>query len=396
MLRSAVVLGTIAVCLANSIALIPGNTSPLVVGGLIAGLGLGVADAGLILSCELILMGIAATLLATQMARINTRTATLLGAVLVLTGHGFAAWAGTMEQVLVWRCIGGVGAGIVIAAVNATIAGAPNPHRLYGVALMVPPLVGAIVAFFMSRAIGEYAHAGSYGVLALLTFIVIPFLLAFPNYHEKVMSTGPEPLREYGPGMALLLGILITGTNMMAYFVFAERLGDRLDLTIERIGEIFAIVVIAGAAGAAIAGLLENRIGIRLPLIAGVILHAVAMILALEVVALPAYIVGVILEGAAFVFILTFQFAAAAMLDSSGRWAAAAGGAFSLSLGIGPFLGGALIEAAGFRAITILTLVSTLLVVVLFWWASMRAQNSSVSGGPEGIIDKKGGGLVRH
>lgn len=387
MLRGAAVLGTVAVCLANSIALVPGNTSPLIVGGLIAGLGLGVADAGLILSCELILMGIAATVLATQMGRINTRTATLVGAIFVLVGHGVSATADSMDQVLIWRCIGGVGAGVVIAAVNATIAGAPNPHRLYGVALMVPPLVGAIVAFFMSRGIGQYAHAGSYGVLAMLTLIVIPLLFAFPNYHEKAMSTGPEPLRGYGPGMALLLGILITGTNMMAYFVFAERLGDRLDLTIERIGEIFSVVVIAGAFGAAIAGVLENRVGLRLPLIAGVAVHAVAMILAIEVVVVPVYITGVVLEGAAFVFLLTFQFAAAAMLDSSGRWAAAAGGAFSLSLGIGPFLGGVLIEAAGFRAITMLTLVSTVLVIILFWWAAKRAQNSSVGALQESVID---------
>ena len=48
-----------AVCLAYTIALVPGNTSPLIVGGLIAGLGLGVADTGMILSYELILMGLA-------------------------------------------------------------------------------------------------------------------------------------------------------------------------------------------------------------------------------------------------------------------------------------------------------------------------------------------------
>ncbi len=101
------------------------------------------------------------------------------------------------------------------------------------------------------------------------------------------------------------------------------------------------------------------------------------MILALQVVTLPAYIGGVLLEGVAFVFTLTFQFAAAASLDSYGRWAAAAGGAFSLSLGVGPYLGGVLIEAAGFGALTVLTLGSTVVVITLFWWAADRTQNGS-------------------
>ena len=167
------------------------------------------------------------------------------------------------------------------------------------------------------------------------------------------------------------------GTSMMAYFAFIERLGVRLDLSIERIGNIFAGVVIAGAVGAGIAGALENRIGVRLPLIGGVLIHSAAMILALQVVALPAYIGGVLLEGVAFVFTLTFQFAAAASLDPYGRWAAAAGGAFALSLGVGPYLGGLLIEAAGFGALTALTLVSMVVVIALFWRVGDRTQNGS-------------------
>ena len=142
-------LSVIAVCLGYSIALIPGNTSPLIVGGLIAGLGLGVAESGMVLSCELILMGIAAAGLATRMAFINARSACLLGAVLLLFGHGLAATASSIEQVLIYRSLAGIGAGIVLASVNATIAGSPNSPRLYGLTMMAPPLIGFVVAFGM-------------------------------------------------------------------------------------------------------------------------------------------------------------------------------------------------------------------------------------------------------
>ncbi len=51
--KQAIAVGTFAICLANAIALVTGNTSPLIVAGLIAGLGLGEAGAGLVLTCEL-------------------------------------------------------------------------------------------------------------------------------------------------------------------------------------------------------------------------------------------------------------------------------------------------------------------------------------------------------
>lgn len=363
-------ISTVAVCLAYTIALVPGNLSPLIVGGLIAGLGLGVADAGMILSIELLLMGITATGLATRISRIDARNACLAGAAILFLGHGFAATAGNLEEVIVWRSLAGVGAGVVLAAVNATIAGSSNPPRLYGLTLMAPPLIGAVVAFFMSRAIAAFAHAGAYGVLALLTLLVLPILVVFPDYRREAMSTQPEPLQNHGPGVALLLATFIMGTCMMAYFAFLERLGVRLDLSIERIGDIFTAVVVGGAIGAGIAGVLEKRIGLRLPLAGGVILHATAISVVVQVEVLPVYIAGALLEGITLVFLLTFLLTTAALLDPLGRWAAATGGAFSLSLGAGPYLGGVLIEAAGFEALTILNSAGAVVVIFLILWAT--------------------------
>ena len=368
-------LGTVAVCLAYTIGLVPGNTSPLLVGGLIAGLGLGVADAGMILSVELILMGVTAIGLAARMSRIDARTACLVGAVILLSGHGLAAQAGGLTEVIVWRGTAGIGAGVVLAAVNATIAGSPNPPRLYGLALLVPPLIGSVIAFLMSRAIAAFAHTGAYGVLALLTLAVLPVLLAFPDYRKEAMSARPGPLQNHSRGVALLLATFIMGTCMMAYFAFLERLGVRLDLPIERIGDIFTAVVISGAIGAGVAGALERRIGLRLPLLGGVLLHLAAIVMVIHVEALPAYVAGALLESITLVFLLTFLLTVAALLDPLGRWAAATGGAFSLSLGAGPYLGGVLIEAAGFEALTILNITGAVAVILLILWVTKYVQS---------------------
>ena len=355
-------------CLHNR--LVPGNLSPLLVGGLIAGLDLGVAKTGMILSIELILMGIAAICLATRMSHIDARVACLTGAVILLLGHGVASLADSLGEVIAWRSIAGIGAGTVLAAVNATIAGAPNPPRLYGLALVAPPLIGSIIAFLMSRAIALFAHTGAYGVLALFTLIVVPVLVAFPDYRKEAMSARPAPLENHGPGIALLLATFITGTSMMAYFAFLERLGVRLDLPIERIGNIFTAVVISGAIGAGIAGALEKRLGLRIPLIGGVVLHLAAILMVIHVEAMPAYVAGALIESITLVFLLTFLLTVAALLDPLGRWAAATGGAFSLSLGAGPYLGGVLIETAGFEAVAILNIVSAIVVISILLWVT--------------------------
>ena len=363
-------ISTVAVCLAYTIALVPGNLSPLLVGGLIAGLDLGVAKTGMILSIELILMGIAAICLATRMSHIDARVACLTGAVILLLGHGVASLADSLGEVIAWRSIAGIGAGAVLAAVNATIAGAPNPPRLYGLALVAPPLIGSIIAFLMSRAIALFAHTGAYGVLALFTLIVVPVLVAFPDYRKEAMSARPAPLENHGPGIALLLATFITGTSMMAYFAFLERLGVRLDLPIERIGNIFTAVVISGAIGAGIAGALEKRLGLRIPLIGGVVLHLAAILMVIHVEAMPAYVAGALIESITLVFLLTFLLTVSALLDPLGRWAAATGGAFSLSLGAGPYLGGVLIETAGFEAVSLLNIVSAAVVISILIWVT--------------------------
>jgi predicted MFS family arabinose efflux permease len=361
-------LRTLAVCLGYSIALIPGNTSPLIVGGLIAGLGLGVAEAGLVLSCELIIMGITATGLAYRMTTIDARIACVTGAVFLLLGHGLATIAGDLEQVILFRSLAGIGAGTVLASVNATIAASPNPPRLYGMAMMAPPSIGFVIAFFMSRGVASFAHAGAFGVLALLTLAVIPFLFSFPDYRKDNKADKPVPLIEFGPGIALMLAILIAGSSMMAYFTFVERLGVRLQLSIEEIGNIFAWVVLGGALGAGMAAVIENRFGLVKPLMIGILLHSICMIVTIQVVTLPAYIAGSILEGVSSVFVLTLLFALAASLDRFGRWAAAAGGAFSISLGIGPYLGGVIIEFAGFAALSVLIVICTIIIFFLLWW----------------------------
>ena len=343
----------------------------MIVAGLIAGLGFNEAQAGLVLTAELLLMGIAAAGLAPWMDRLNARSVSLVGAFLLLVGHGAAAGAGSMWAIVLWRSVAGLGAGTVLAAVNATIAGAPNPPRLYGLALMTSPLVATVTALIMSsRTVAVLAHSGAYGVLAVLTLIIVPILIVFPEYRTQRTVPPPGALPERGPGIVLLIAIFLFTASMMAYFPFIERLGVRLDLSLERIGEIFTIVVVAGGVGAGFAAVLETRIGVVAPLVGSLLLHSAAMILAIEVATLPAYVVGAVLEAVSFSFCVTFQFSLAAMLDRHGRWAAAAGGSLALGLGVGPYLGGALIESAGYSALSVLIVVTTIPAVAAFGWVA--------------------------
>jgi predicted MFS family arabinose efflux permease len=56
----------------------------------------------------------------------------------------------------------------------------------------------------------------------------------------------------------------------------------------------------------------------------------------------------------------------AAQVDSKGRWAAAAGGVFTLSTAFGPILGGVLIEKFGYSAIAWLQLLAVVPGVYIF------------------------------
>jgi predicted MFS family arabinose efflux permease len=365
----------VAICAANGLAFIIPNTSPFVIGGLVDGFPMSEADAGLVLTVELLAMGAAALCVAPFMRVISQRTMVVFAALLTATANAVIVLglADGFTALTVVRVVAGAGAGLLLAGANAAIAASISPSRLYGFALMVGWFVAAALGPVMAKAVGLASFTGAYAVWMVLALITAPLVLGIAHKPAPTSEESLVPDSGMTVGTIHLAGIVLVGLAMMAYFAFVERLSQHVGFTLQQTGILFAAISIAGALGAGLASLHGDRYGLVRPLLIGTAVHAAAIVVAVTSGNKWLFAVGAMLEGVSFMYLLAYQLAVAATFDANGKWAAAASGAMIGSTGVGPYIGGAIITAYGFSALNWLIVGTAVVAIGAFGWVGRHA-----------------------
>tara|TARA_R110000868_G_scaffold408964_2_gene693446 strand:- start:25798 stop:26727 length:930 start_codon:yes stop_codon:yes gene_type:complete len=285
----------------------------------------------------------------------------------------------SFDELYGWRILSGCGAGALLAAINAVIASALAPARIYGLATLAACSITGVLTVVMPRFVETLGPSGYYSTLVVLTCLVAGFVFLVPSHMGNNTVTRKSAMPKQGSsaeGMMLLLGVFIIGVAMMAYYAFIERLGARLELSLEAIGLILTGMMVGSAVGAGCAAFLGQRVGIVKPLLLVTTLHALVVVVAVVTTQRWLFACAVIGQGLLYMFMFPFLLALAAKLDIAGRWAAAASGASFLSFGVGPLVGGWLILQWGYEAITWLMIAATILCLLIFLWVGRRIENS--------------------
>jgi MFS family permease len=364
----------VAATAANGLAFIIPNTSPFVVGALVDRFPLTDEKAGLLLTFELLAMGIASMAVAPYMGVLSQKRCAAI-AVLIMTLANAAvcfSLVSHFDTLIATRVIAGIATGIVLSVANAAIAGSALPSRLYGLALMVAWFIAAGLGPVMAWAVERGGFKGAYGVWMVLSALTLALLGGLENRQVEHHAEEPAAPKAGSLGVVHLGAIVLVSISMMAYFAFLERLARSVGFSLSQVGILFAGVSIAGALGAALAGMLGNRYGLVRPLLGSTVLHAAAIILAVTSHFKWLFVAGAMGEGFTFMYLLAYQLATAATLDRRGRWAAAAAGAMIGSTGLGPYAGGALIAVYGFAALGWLSAVANAFAVAGFAWVATR------------------------
>lgn len=369
----------VAVCAGNACVYAVVNTTPLVLGALMQGLDLDEAAAGALMSAALLTMGIAALVVAPLLVGGRKRRAALAAALVLTAGETAAALTDAGSWMTLWMLVIGVGAGVLLAAVNAIIAATDTPDRLFGYALMSAYGVAALLVLGLSPAIGHAGHHGAFAVLAAFSLATLPWLRGLPQESSTWTPPAAGTTPRVRGGLALLAGIVIIGVPMMGFYAFIEVLGTRFALDARQIAQVFAAQQLASVAGALLAARAGLRVGLRLGILAATLLHTFAIALAVLGGGPFAFALGTILEGLSFLFLLPLLFTLAALLDPGGRWAAAANGALFVATGMAPALVGALLTARGHTAIAWLMLAATPIGLLAFA-ASLRVVGTRDAG----------------
>ncbi len=358
-----------AVCAAQALAIAASILSPLAVGSLIIGLGIGEVEAGALITAELLVLGATSILVAPLGVRIPYRILALAGGVMIISGQAGAATATGLNDLYPWRLLAGAGCGCLLATVNAAIARARNPDLLYGLAWAAAYSFSSVMAIAITESNTLVTYEVVYGSLAVAQLLLLPLLWFIPE-HGKTRASLSLPAGSIGTGCILMAGIALMGVSVMVYYAFLERLAVQIGAAPAETGRIVAAAQVAGIVGGLLAAPVARKFGLAAGLCTTTILHAVAISLAVWTGSVLTLGIVAFVEAVLFIMMIPLMLTLAAGIDEKGRWAAVAGGVFVLSTALGPVLGALLIEWSGYDAIAWAQWPAALLAVAIFSWVS--------------------------
>ncbi|WP_068083289.1 MFS transporter [Novosphingobium rosa] len=268
------------------------------------------AALGVVLSMELIGMGIGAFLLGALADRIGRRPTILACLVVMGTGMGLASTAGDVTMLSAFRLFTGLGIGGMLAATGAIVAECANARRRnLAVAVMaggypIGAIVGGSIASAILGATGRWQSIFEFGAAITLCFIplvlrfvpeTIAFLLhkrpadALERINRTMLRQGrdalallpPADVRSekpgivalFGPGVGLVTALLtlVYFGHMLSFYFFVKwipKIVVDMGFAAAAAGGVLVWANVGGALGSLTVSLLTQRIGVR-PLVAG-------------------------------------------------------------------------------------------------------------------------------
>lgn len=357
----------------SGVGLISYAALPILVGTTMTSLELNEASVGLLYTLEFLAAAVSSLIIAPKIGKINRKNMALMGAFIVILGNLASAWWCSSEFLFVIRPLTGIGAGLALACGNATIANAKHPARIAGMMNVLFALMLLLLMLFLPLLSGPWGLPGVYLGLAAVIFIFTALLSQMP---QRAISCGLASSSQKTSnsvifstaGVAIFaVFFMFTLRDSMAWS-FAERIGIELGYSTAEVGGLLSLQAFTGLLGPVIATLIGFKLGVRLPLLFGLVfagLTTYAIFLSVDAPYL--FETAVLCWTAGYFFTISYLTAYAATLDLDGRIVAASGSALVLGVAVGPAFSGYLITYGGYvlGAWATLALVFAMIIAVM-------------------------------
>ena len=353
---------------------------PLMLGAFVDHLGLSAREAGLVAAAEMSGVFCATLGIVLVVHRWNRRGLALGGLLLLLAADLAAAAVSVFPLLAGARFVAGLGAGLVIATMKASIAATRDPVRVFGVMGMSLLLTGAIGLPLLPKVIQPWGTGGAYLVLAALVLPGLPLLRWLPPYAVTAVGSQPSGQRVDIPWAALgLVALLSYFISFGAVGPFMERLGVASGLEAASVGRVLGAGSAAGIAGAALATWLGIRAGRAWPFCIAVCCSIGSLWLLVGGMRPATFVVAAIIVNAAALFTGPYVLGSLAALDRQGRVLVTGLMMQAIGLAAGPALAGLLIADGSYARVGWLGIVGYSISFVLFLPLMLRLDRRQVS-----------------
>ena len=344
---------------------------PFEIGVFIEFLGLTPSRAGLVAALETSALALGVVLVSFRMVPLPMILTAAVGVLLVIGGNLVSALLTGQVELIIARCITGLGYGIANATASRLIATCfPVPESAAGKMYAVAYIVATAIYYFFPPIIADGGSYIFFCGLTVLVLVICPVLVYLPRNTDqiatsaKTASTRALFFRPPVIGFFLIEILLMLGLG--AIWAFAERFAVNIDLSAERIGLYFALSSGTQFLGACLAAYLGIRFGRTKPLTLSLIPWAIFSIVLATASSEWAFAVGILGYQFILAFYIPYMLGVGAAFDKGGNVAAAVIGVQIFSFGAGSYAGGLVADSYGIAAIGWLAIVCCGISILLF------------------------------
>ncbi|MDA5194142.1 MFS transporter [Govanella unica] len=356
---------------------------PLWIGAIIDNLGLTQKEAGSIASIEFMAVALVSVVVAVQVHRFNAKLTASVGLVLLLLGNLMAAYADSASMLTMCRVLTGVGKGLVVAITFSLVAGTSHPTRGFALLNVSYAVFSTVFYLVVPTFIKMNGAAGAFLMMAAVAGLGMVFLYWFPNRTLAATELKGGRLRDipaYGYVALGALVILWTGHN--AVWTFIERLGTRVDLSLQEIGAVLSLAAFLTIGGPSLARLIDTRFGYTKPIITATSIK-ILVVMAMVYVPLGWLYMGTVpLFLIMALFIVPYVMGILSLADPAGRLAAASSAAMTAGGSLGALLGGYTADSFGYSGLAWAAVVNFVVVIALVAMIAPRLRSQGVAETP--------------
>ena len=332
--------------------------APVLIGAMVELLGFTEAQAGFVISAELVGMSLASLPALYWVTRVNWRRALLVALSFMILGNLLSTSVGSYIPLLVLRFLVGLAAGSSMAICLSIIGTTGNPDRVFGLWVTGQLVFGALGLFLLPSLLPLLGYGFIYLLIAVLIVGLLFMLRFLPQQRSPVSGRESVQNSHYERSPCLLrwaaaglLSIFICYAGQYGVWAYLDRIGSTIGLAPDNIGKALSLATIVGIVGALGAAALHSRFGRFLPVALGSIVSIISMFFLLGDFDYAQYVAAACGFSFTFNFILPYLMACVVNVDMTGRLIVLSNIASGGGLGVGPAMAGILQHQSGYNAV---------------------------------------------
>jgi predicted MFS family arabinose efflux permease len=338
------------------------NVGPLIAGAWSDEAGLDTRQVGFLMTVQLVASAATSIGLSGRLDRMAPRRWGLAAGVILVAANAWFAWRSDFVSLAIGCVIAGVALGCLNALWAATLAATGNPTRMAAISYAAGTIVVALATVPIAHLTRSWGMRGLFGAQTIVAVVALGLTAAVAPDRSSAAPREAMPLFRavHFPFVASAVFIELATAGVWA---FTERVGARVGLGQDVVGDIIAAASLCGIGGGVAAMVLERwRRDATLALLTTAAFGVAAS--AIPIAASPPMFAAALgAQAFFFVFAGPFVTAIGVTRDRSGGLVAAAHGWGLLAGGIAPVLSGWIIEPDRFGRLTAMGLLATALAI---------------------------------